>query len=247
MAAPGWHGKLPTLGDFASRRLDAGFIESWDSWLAEGIAYLQETNRSAWLQAYLDSPSWRFLLMPDVLPGRAGAQPWVGVLMPSVDRVGRYFPFTVAEPLLALPATAQDCRQLSDWFDRVDDIAVDALYDDWTVERLEQELQAVPLPAFSPALASVSAATSAFVFASNSAAASTAPALGDAPQPGHRADVLLTRAVQAFCNAAPGSALWLGSANEAQHRSLTTRGLPKRAAFASLLGRNAAGDVPPLL
>ena len=40
MAAPGWHGKLPTLGDFASRRLEAPFIEAWDGWLAAGMLAL---------------------------------------------------------------------------------------------------------------------------------------------------------------------------------------------------------------
>ena len=55
-----------------------------------------------WLDGYLASPSWRFLLMPGVMDG----QPWAGVLMPSVDRVGRYYPLTIARPLPALPADA---------------------------------------------------------------------------------------------------------------------------------------------
>jgi len=91
---PGWHGKLPSLGDFASRRLDASFIEPWDGWLAAGLLALREARPEGWLEDYLGSPSWRFLLMPGVLPGDAGKQAWAGVLMPSVDRVGRYFPLT---------------------------------------------------------------------------------------------------------------------------------------------------------
>ena len=30
-AAAGWYGKLPTLGDFASRRLDNDFVDIWDN------------------------------------------------------------------------------------------------------------------------------------------------------------------------------------------------------------------------
>ena len=29
---PGWYGKLPALGDFASRRLEPGWIAGWDGW-----------------------------------------------------------------------------------------------------------------------------------------------------------------------------------------------------------------------
>ena len=81
--------------------------------------------------------------MPGVPGWRAGRWPggWAGVLMPSVDRVGRYFPLTLARPLPALPADAAQWRLLG-WLQRLDDLAVDALHDDWTVERLEAELVA---------------------------------------------------------------------------------------------------------
>src|SRR5664279_3439708 len=86
---PGWYGKLPTLGDFASRRLEADFIEPWDLWLGEGLQGQRESMGDAWLDAYLQSPPWRFLLMPGVLPGFDAGLIVAGVLMPSVDRVGR--------------------------------------------------------------------------------------------------------------------------------------------------------------
>ena len=94
-ATPGWYGKLPTLGDFASRRLDGDFIDPWDRWLGEGLAAQREQLGAGWLDAYLGSPVWRFVLMPGVLPGPAGAAVLAGVLMPSVDKVGRYFPLTL--------------------------------------------------------------------------------------------------------------------------------------------------------
>lgn len=138
--APGWHGKLPSLGDFASRRLGADFIEPWDDWLATGLLALREADPEGWLQAYLASPSWRFLLLPGALPGAAGAQAWAGVLMPSVDRVGRYFPLSLVQPLGGGPATTAQMHALWQWLGRLDELARDALFDDWTADRLEQEL-----------------------------------------------------------------------------------------------------------
>lgn len=151
MTAPGWHGKLPTLGDFATRRLDPDFVQAWDDWLADGLGQLQRAP--AWLDAYLASPSWRFLLMPGAVPGPAGRSAWVGVLMPSVDRVGRYYPLTLAQPLAAVPAAGDTLEALWRWMVRLDETAADALHEDWTLDRLESELQRLgptPAPAATP-------------------------------------------------------------------------------------------------
>ena len=146
---PGWHGKLPSLGDFASRRLSPGFLATWDGWLASGLQQLRERDPAGWLDAYLANPTRRFLLMPGVLPGPAGLQAWAGVLMPSVDRVGRYFPFTIAQPT-ALPASIQQVPSLWYWLGRLDELAADALHDDWTVDRLEAELARMAGPGLAP-------------------------------------------------------------------------------------------------
>uniref|UniRef100_UPI0013C2CB68 type VI secretion system-associated protein TagF n=1 Tax=Pseudomonas viridiflava TaxID=33069 RepID=UPI0013C2CB68 len=68
----------------------------------------------AWLDAYLVSPLWRFAVPANLL----GSQPVAGVMMPSIDRVGRYFPLTIA---CLLPADAAEdfhaCRDylVPDW------------------------------------------------------------------------------------------------------------------------------------
>ncbi len=149
----GWHGKLPTLGDFATRRLPADFVPVWDAWLSAGLAQLQQ--QAGWLDAYLQSPSWRFLLMPGVLPGTLGATPWAGVLMPSVDRVGRYYPLTLALPLAGLPEGEDAIDRFWGWLQQLDEVAADALHDDWTVDRLEAELARLGGP---PVAAPVAAA-----------------------------------------------------------------------------------------
>jgi type VI secretion system protein ImpM len=148
--APGWYGKLPSLGDFASRRLDADWIAHWDHWLAEGLGALRQASPEGWLQNYLASPAWRFALLPGALPSPLGDALRVGVLVPSVDCVGRYFPLTVISPPLPQPATLAQASALWQWTAMLDDIAVDALQDDWTAEQLDQALLtqgAAPPPA----------------------------------------------------------------------------------------------------
>ncbi|MGS0757031.1 type VI secretion system-associated protein TagF, partial [Roseateles sp. GG27B] len=88
---------------------------------------------------------WRFVLMPGALTGQlAHAQTaWAGVLMPSVDKVGRYFPLTIAQPLSSLALNAAQTRALLAWLQQVDDAALDALQDDWSIDQLDAELQRV--------------------------------------------------------------------------------------------------------
>jgi type VI secretion system protein ImpM len=223
---PGWHGKLPSLGDFASRRLDAGFVEAWDGWLAAALLHLREAAPDGWLEAYLASPSWRFLLQPGVLPGEAGAQGWAGVLMPSVDRVGRYFPFTIVQPLGGLPASTQQMQALWFWLGRLDELAADALHGDWSVDRLEDELARMSGPGLTPmagAEGSRPLAQGALI------ELVLPPGLDAAAQIGIEAQ-------SAWADKAGGLAYWFASTELVEQRLLVSRGLPAAAAMNSLLG-----------
>lgn len=128
---PGWFGKIPGLGDFASRRLPDTFVRRWDRWLQDGLARAREDDE-AWLAGYLVAPIRRFWLAPGVL-GPAG---WAGLLMPSVDRVGRHFPLTVARPLQPLAAALG----AHGWYEALDMAARQVLDVDYTVEAFEQSL-----------------------------------------------------------------------------------------------------------
>lgn len=55
----------------------------------------REALGDQWLEHYLVAPVWRFALAPGLLSGEG----WLGLWLPSVDRVGRYFPFSVLAPL----------------------------------------------------------------------------------------------------------------------------------------------------
>jgi type VI secretion system protein ImpM len=98
---PGWYGKLPGMGDFAQRRLPNRFVLAWDRWLQNGFEYLRGAHTD-WEKSYLDGQVWFFKLGPSVI----GPRPWIGLLVPSVDSVGRYFPMTIAIELNELASEA---------------------------------------------------------------------------------------------------------------------------------------------
>jgi type VI secretion system protein ImpM len=141
-----WYGKLPGTGDFASRRLDADQIETVDAWLTDIMVALRARDPESWLSAYLASPSWRFAWLPGAAPAPLSGRTWIGVVMPSVDSVGRYFPLIFLHGLEQMPALASEVEALMTWLTRLDDLAAAALAEDWVIDQLESALSALGLP-----------------------------------------------------------------------------------------------------
>jgi type VI secretion system protein ImpM len=137
---PGWYGKMPCLGDFASRRLSPEFVDAWDRWLQRSITASRANTGDEWLPAYLTSPVWRFAVMPGVL----GFGAWAGVIVPSVDRVGRYFPLTLAVSLQDTRAELRAIHAEHAWFDALEHTGLAALDPDYSVDALEAALAANP-------------------------------------------------------------------------------------------------------
>ncbi len=90
--AIGIFGKIPVRGDFVRAGLPRDFVDTWDSWLTTVMSATRQHAGEAWLPAFLEAPIWRFSLPA----GLCGAGAVIGVMIPSVDRAGRYFPLTVA-------------------------------------------------------------------------------------------------------------------------------------------------------
>jgi len=141
-AKAGFFGKLPKHGDFISRRLPRAFTDPWDRWLQNAITDSREQLTDDWLDIYLTSPLWRFALSS----GLCGDNVWTGVLMPSVDRVGRYFPLTLAAPL------DNNCNLMTlvadneAWFNRCEELVLGALQEDFELEAFDQDVEALGLP-----------------------------------------------------------------------------------------------------
>ncbi len=240
---PGWYGKLPTLGDFASRRLSGEFIEPWDLWLGEGLAAQRETLGEAWLDAYLHSPTWRFVLMPGTFAGLEPQQALAGVLMPSVDRVGRYFPLTLVAGLAQLPQSAAALESLLGWLHRLEDLALDALQDDWSIEELDTAL--AELPPISALAADPTPPASAAALVELSQALESEGSFVAIDGIGGRAELAAllgaamgATAAAAWQQATLGKTFWLAD-NPEHPQLLVTAGLPRRDDFARMFGATA--------
>lgn len=134
----GWYGKLPANGDFVTRRLPPSFIEPWDAWLNAMLAGSRERLGAAWRDAFLSAPAWRFVLAPGVV----GQQGWAGLIVPSVDSVGRYFPITVAS---ALPSKSMDpvttVVRAHNWYAEVEPVTYAALSPEAEMETFDAQLR----------------------------------------------------------------------------------------------------------
>ncbi len=136
----GAFGKIPGVGDFLRFGLGASFVRTWDDWVQRTMLTLAEALGQGWDAAYMSAPIWRFSLPP----GQAGDQGACGILMPSVDRVGRRYPLTlVAEHMVQSPALVHAANQTN--FERLERIALTMLEDDSSKAELEAELEALTL------------------------------------------------------------------------------------------------------
>jgi len=229
--AVGFYGKLPTLGDFVGRRVPEALLASWDGWLQGAIAASRESMGEAWLDLYLTAPMWRFFAQAGALDAQAVA----GILFPSVDRVGRCFPFTVFAQLPVDSVGLVVAERCADWFERVEDLVLAQLEEaSLGLDGLDEALIAL-----SPRLEAGMAGTP-----RSHADAQLAPdraqdvsllhvPLGDRADVGATAlawfDTMLRKQV-------PRSIQWWSSGSARVRPSwLITRGLPEPTAFASML------------
>lgn len=134
----GCFGKIPQLGDFVTRTLPREFVDPWDAFLRRLLTGSREALGSQWLDVYLRAPIWRFSFPA----GHAAPSAVAGVLMPSVDKVGRYFPLTIA---ILLPSATSDLRD--QWFDQAEALSLDTLEDSFDAISLAARLEALGFPA----------------------------------------------------------------------------------------------------
>lgn len=124
------------------RRAPQGFVDAWDAWLQECLHVSRQQLGERWLDIYLTSPVWRFLLAEGV----CGASAYAGVMLPSVDRVGRYFPLTIVaalEPGSCMLEAA--CGVGRAWFDAAEELALRALdASALDVQAFDAEVDALP-------------------------------------------------------------------------------------------------------
>jgi len=141
----GWFGKLPSTGDFAGRGIPRALKETVHDWISSGMAALACLHPEDWLDAYLVSPVWHFVINSNIWDNSA----LVGCIAPSVDKIGRYSPlmavraFDRRDIALVLPPRSRWLYQVDEILRRVisERIVVEKIYD-LLAQQLEAEAAA---------------------------------------------------------------------------------------------------------
>jgi len=128
----GFYGKAVTCGDFVGRGLPPDFRAWWDAFLQAMVSDSKAALGPAWFDTWMQAPVWHFCLAAGV----AGPRQVRGVLIPSADRVGRAFPFSV------LAEAAAGGEALKSWCLTAEALALSAVEDGFRPDHVQ--LPAVP-------------------------------------------------------------------------------------------------------
>jgi len=132
----GYFGKTQHRGDFVRFNLPQSFTKVWDDWLQQIILDGEQYHQSEWKTLYDKAPAHHFVFSS----GIAGSQMWIGILLPSQDKVGRRFPFCLAMslPEYNLPCVA--AAQLAPWFVDAQNLLSRMQTSDFDFDQLQAEL-----------------------------------------------------------------------------------------------------------
>jgi type VI secretion system protein ImpM len=227
----GFYGKLPSHGDFLRRRVPDAFVRVWDPWLQECMASSRAVLGDRWLDVYLTSPSWRFACAA----GTFGASPVIGVMVPSVDRVGRYFHLTFVSELPMGTSIVAAATTLEAFFESAERLAVDTLADeqidfdgfDGQVARLSQVLEGLLTDA-----QVVGDPEAAAILGGNGAKRWHMP-LGTPPRLGALFEQLIAQRLAELYD--PVGLWWTEGSSIVEPSCLIAKGLPNPQGFAALL------------
>ena len=126
----GVFGKLPQKRDFIALNIPRMVLEPFETWLQSAVAASRSELGAAWQELYLVSPIWRFWIGGDIF-GIACA----GALIPSVDKVGRFFPLAIlycADDRAGIVAPPFD--PLDAWYAAIEERLLSVLQDNAEIE-----------------------------------------------------------------------------------------------------------------
>ena len=143
----GVFGKLPQKRDFIALNLPRMVLEPFETWLQSAVAASRSELGAAWQELYLVSPIWRFWIGGEIFGVTCA-----GALIPSVDKVGRFFPLAIlycADNDAGIVAPPFD--PLDAWYAAIEERLLTVLQDNAEIEvdRLTEGL-AVPESAVEP-------------------------------------------------------------------------------------------------
>jgi type VI secretion system protein ImpM len=140
---PAWYGKIPGAGDFVNRRLPYELADWWERWVQQGMSTMRQHGAEDVERYYTVAPVWSFLI-----PAGAGAAcVQAGCIAPSCDRVGRYYPLIVTQPIRARAYWSGLPDAADAFYRQIGNALLDAIRNAQSPEHLEQALIHARLPA----------------------------------------------------------------------------------------------------
>ena len=134
MQQVGYTGKLPAYGDFVQGGGSLQACKNWSAWAENGLAVAREV--SGFHDTFLTSPIWRFSVAAKVF----SSTPVAGVFCPSMDKVGRLFPFAVMTELPAGVSPISAFTALGPWFESLEASVLSALDPSATTDDLNHSI-----------------------------------------------------------------------------------------------------------
>jgi type VI secretion system protein ImpM len=224
----GFYGKLPSHGDFLRRRVPDGFVNIWDPWLQECLLESRTALGERWLDVYLTSPLWRFACAPGVL----GEHATLGLMAPSVDRVGRYFHLTLVAPLPAGVDPVLAVLSSAAFFARADQLALETLAAD-RIDFEEFDRQVLALGSTLENLSAAAASTEALGAVLENGATRWRLGVGESSNLAATLQLLAADRLRSIYE--PLTVLWTDGSRYVEPSLLIGRGLPAPDSFAALL------------
>jgi type VI secretion system protein ImpM len=132
----GYFGKVPPTGDFVSRNVDSALKEGFDRWLGHSLEKSRAQLKENWLSSFLTAPVWRFLLDRQLDGGKLVA----GIMMPSVDKVGRYFPFSMLIELENARLDSSFLASCDQMLQQFEELLLSALAEDFDLDYFDYQV-----------------------------------------------------------------------------------------------------------
>jgi type VI secretion system protein ImpM len=137
----GLFGKVPALGDFVIR-VPRAIQDPLDDWLQDGLAASRKRLGDRWSDIYLTSPIWHMAFEAGV----CGLDRIAGVMVPSVDRVGRCFPLVVMGSLPGDDDLAGVALGVGHWYREAENLCLSLIEADTDAEGVDARLAALGAP-----------------------------------------------------------------------------------------------------
>ncbi|ARQ61827.1 UNVERIFIED_ORG: type VI secretion system protein ImpM [Rhizobium etli] len=133
----GFYGKLPSHGDFVSMGLGHSLQSALDAWMQAGLQAAQQELGEDWKRRFRSMPAWRFIIER----GLWGPATVAGVLLPSLDRVGRSFPLVIAAQLHGFVEHPRQLYLDDTWFTAAEAIAESSAKRDFDINHFTASLK----------------------------------------------------------------------------------------------------------